>query len=217
MERTIDHQLAEVKQDILNMGIQAELALKSAISGLLSLNEDLLKKVHEHEALINDYQVKIDNSCMMILAQQGPVAKDLRMILSIIKMNTDIERMGDQSVNIAHLAKDIIHRNYKISFGDIEKMSIIAGKMMNLSLESFVKLDTVMAENVLKMDDEVDQFKRDIFKINIQNIKHDINGTETFLDLILVSRNLERIGDHSTNIAEDVIFAMSGKDIRHGF
>jgi phosphate transport system protein len=216
MERTIDNQLLEVKQDILDMGSHVELALKIAIDGLLRQDESVLKSVHDHEIHINDLQLKIDNSCMMILAKQGPVAKDLRMILSIIKMNTDIERMGDQCVNIAYLAKDIIRRGQKFDIGDIEKMSIIASLMVKLSLESFVKLDTTLAEDVMKMDDDVDQYKNVTIKFNIENIKKDVSRTETFLDLILVSRNLERIGDHSTNIAEDVIFASLGKDVRHG-
>lgn len=216
MERTIDSQLLEVKQDILNMGLHAESALKIAIDGLLKNDQSLLSKVHEHEVSINDLQVKIDNSCMMILAKQGPVAKDLRMILSIIKMNTDIERMGDQCVNIAYLTKDIIQRGYKASIGDIDKMSVVVRQMVKLSLESFVSLNTSMAEDVLKMDDEVDSFKNANIKFNVEHIKKDVSGTETFLDLILVSRNLERIGDHATNIAEDVIFASLGKDIRHG-
>lgn len=216
MERTIDNQLLEVKKDILNMGLHAESALKIAIDSLLKNDQSLLSKVHEHEVSINELQLKIDNSCMMILAKQGPVAKDLRMILSIIKMNTDIERMGDQCVNIAYLTKDIILRGYKASIGDIDKMSVVVRQMVKLSLESFVKLNTTMAEDVLKMDDEVDGFKNANIKFNIEHIKKDVTGTETFLDLILVSRNLERIGDHATNIAEDVIFASLGKDIRHG-
>lgn len=220
MERTIDGQLVEVKQDILSMGHHAENALKTAIEGLVTKNLAGLKAVHESEVCINDLQIKIDNSCMMILAKQGPVAKDLRMILSIIKMNTDIERMGDQCVNIAYLTKDILQRGVpatpKDLDKDIEKMSIIVRKMVKLSLESFVTLNATLAESVLAMDDEVDHYKNSLIKHHVQNIKNDVSATETFLDLILISRNLERIGDHATNIAEDVIFATSGKDIRHG-
>ena len=216
MERTIDGQLGEVKQDILSMGHHAEEALKTAIQGLLTKNLSGLKAVHENEVCINELQVKIDNRCMMILAKEGPVARDLRMILSIIKMNTDIERMGDQCVNIAYLTKDIIQRGVPAVPGDIEKMSVVVRQMVKMSLESFVTLNAALAEKVLKMDDEVDHYKNSLIQHHIQNIKNDVNGTETFLDLILISRNLERIGDHATNIAEDVIFATSGKDIRHG-
>lgn len=216
MERTIDSLLVDVKQDILSMGRHVELALRIAIEGLLKQKTSSLSEVHENEVCINELQVKIDNRCMMILAKQGPVAKDLRMILSIIKMNTDLERMGDQCANIAYLTKDIIQRGVPAVPGDIEKMSEVVRQMVKFSLESFVNLDTALAETVLKMDDEVDHFKNSLVKHHIQNIKNDVAGTETFLDLILISRNLERIGDHATNIAEDVIFATSGKDIRHG-
>ncbi len=216
MERTIDSKLVDVKQDILSMGNHAEVALKIAIEGLLKQDVQGLKSVHENEISINDLQVKIDESCMMILAKEGPVAKDLRMILSIIKMNTDIERMGDQCVNIAYLTKDIIQRGHSFNAGDIEKMSTVVRQMVKLSLESFVNLNNSLAESVLKMDDEVDHFKNSIIAHQIQNIKKNAANAETFLDLVLIARNLERIGDHATNIAEDVIFATSGKDIRHG-
>jgi phosphate transport system protein len=216
MERNIDSQLQEVKEDILKMGQYVEKALKTVIECLQAKDRESLKKVHDQEVKVNSLQMKIDTECMMILAKQGPVAKDLRMILSIIKMNTDLERMGDQCVNIAYLTKDILLREKLIEFPEISEMSLVVREMVNESLDSFVNLNTTKAEAVLKMDDQVDNFKNNIIKQNIELMKMNTDMTENYLDFIMIARNLERIGDHATNIAEDVIFATSGKDIRHG-
>ena len=217
MERTIDSQLEEIKKAILEMGGYVEKALATAIEGFLKKDLSLLSSVHEIEKKVNDMQIRIDNLCLNVLAKQGPVAKDLRLILSVIKINTDLERMGDQCVNIAYLGKDISKRGLQnISVTDIETMSHLVRIMVKGSLDSFVKMDSTQAEQILKMDDDVDALKRKVTAQHINTIKSDITLTESCLDIIQVARNLERLGDHSTNIAEDVIFAFTGKDIRHG-
>ena len=217
MERTIDAQLEDLKKAILEMGGFVEKALAIAIDGFLKKDLSLLASVHDIEKHVNDLQVKIDNLCLNILAKQGPVAKDLRLILSVIKINTDLERMGDQCVNIAYIGKDILKRPAQnISFNDIDKMAATVRVMVKGSLDSFVRMDAVAAEKILKMDDEVDNLKNEITGHNVKMIKGDASLTESCLDIIQVARNLERLGDHSTNIAEDVIFAFTGKDIRHG-
>jgi phosphate transport system protein len=217
MERTIDSQLEDLKKTILEMGGFVEKALATAIDGFMKKDLSLLASVHEIEKHVNELQIKIDNLCLNILAKQGPVAKDLRLILSVIKINTDLERMGDQCVNIAYLGKDIIKRPpQNIPVNEIERMATTTRAMVKGSLDSFVRMDAAAAEKILKMDDEVDTLKNEITASNIKMIKADANLTETCLDIIQVARNLERLGDHSTNIAEDVIFAFTGKDIRHG-
>lgn len=217
MERTIDAQLEDLKKTILEMGGFVEKALATAIDGFMKKDLSLLATVHEIENNVNELQIKVDNLCLNILAKQGPVAKDLRLILSVIKINTDLERMGDQCVNIAYLGKDIIKRPpQSIPINEIERMAGAVRAMVKGSLDSFVRMDTVAAEKILKMDDEVDILKNEVTVSNIKMIKGDASLTETCLDIIQVARNLERLGDHSTNIAEDVIFAFTGKDIRHG-
>lgn len=217
MERTIDSQLEELKKTILEMGGFVEKALATAIEGFMKKDLSLLASVHEIEKHVNELQIKIDNLCLNILAKQGPVAKDLRLILSVIKINTDLERMGDQCVNIAYLGKDIIKRPpQNIPVTEIERMATVTRAMVKGSLDSFVRMDAASAEKILKMDDEVDTLKNEVTASNIKMIKADASLTETCLDIIQVARNLERLGDHSTNIAEDVIFAFTGKDIRHG-
>jgi phosphate transport system protein len=216
MERSIDSQLEELKNLMLEMGGQVEKALKTATEGLLKREGKLFQEVHQIETHINDLQIRIDNSCLHVLAKQGPVAKDLRLILSIIKINTDLERMGDQCVNIAHLGRELLERNYKPSTQDIEVMSQNVREMVKGSLDSFVKMDLIAAQKILEMDDQVDQLKNKIYKDSTQRMNLEPEHIQNLMDMILIARNLERLGDHATNIAEDAIFAFSGKDVRHG-
>ena len=216
MERIIDSQLEDLKKLTLEMGGLVEKALASTTNGLLKKELNSLKEVHRIESQINEIQMRIDTACLQVLAKQGPVAGDLRLILSIIKINTDLERMGDQCVNIAHLARELIDRGFSNSLHDIEQMFRCAKDMVKASLDSFVRMDVESAKKVLHMDDQVDEYKKKINTAGIELMKTDAAHLQDHLDFILVARNLERLGDHATNIAEDVIFAFSGKDVRHG-
>lgn len=216
MERIIDSQLEDLKKLMLEMGGQVEKALQITMDGLLKKENRLLQQVHQVETQINELQIKIDNACLQILAMQGPVAKDLRLILSIIKINTDLERMGDQCVNISHLGRELIERGYTSSMQDIESMSLIVRQMVKEALDSFVKMDLQIAQRILKMDDQVDQLKNKINTESIHKMKSEPADIQSLMDKTLIARNLERLGDHATNIAEDVIFAFSGRDVRHG-
>jgi len=215
MDRTIDSQLEDLKNLTVEMGGQVEKALQTVVSGISRRDLQQFSNVHKIEELVNDLQIKIDNACLEVLAKQGPVAKDLRLILSIIKINTDLERMGDQCVNIAHIGREIVERAGNVSFQDTEQMATTVKKMVKAALDSFVKMDVTLARQVLLMDDEVDTLRNKIFSESTSRMKTEPENIENLLDLILIARNLERLGDHSTNIAEDVIFALTGKDIRH--
>lgn len=215
MERTIDSQLEDLKNLTVEMGGQVEKALQTVLMGISRRDVQQFLNVHKIEALINDLQIKIDNSCLEVLAKQGPVAKDLRFILSVIKINTDLERMGDQCVNIAYIGKDVLNRENNISFQDVEVMATTVKNMVKAALDSFVQMSSVLAKNVLVMDDEIDRLKNKVVADAVSRMKTQSEQVENNLDLILIARNLERLGDHSTNIAEDVIFALTGKDIRH--
>jgi phosphate transport system protein len=216
MERIIDSQLEVLKKLMLEMGGQVEKALKIATEGLLKKDSKLIQEVHQIEVHINDLQIKIDDECLKVLAKQGPVAKDLRLILSIIKINTDLERMGDQCVNIAHLSRELLERGFMMSLQDIETMSACVREMVKGALDSFVKMDVKSAQDILKMDDQVDQLKNKVYQDSTLRMKTEPNQIQNLMDIILIARNFERLGDHSTNIAEDVIFAFSGRDVRHG-
>lgn len=216
MERSIDNQLEDLKKLILLMGGQVEKALAHAIAGIMTRNSKEFAEVHEVEKKINEEHIRVDEACLGLLAKQGPVARDLRLILSVIKINTDLERMGDQSVNIAYTGKDYLSRQALPSLSDIVQMSTVARAMVKESLDSFVRGDTEHAKKILLMDDEVDQLKNKVFRDMMAHMKTNSKDVEACLDIILIARNLERLGDHATNIAEDVIFAFTGKDVRHG-
>lgn len=216
MERAIDTQMEDLKKMILLMGGHVEKSLAQATAALLSRDQNLFKEVHEIEKRINEEHIKVDQACMNLLAKQGPVARDLRMIISIIKINNDLERMGDQAVNISYSGRDYLGRNPIRQLNDIQRMSEIAGRMVKGSLDSFVRGDVEKAREILKMDDEIDGLKNKVYQDVMAHMKTASDDVEAGLDLILIARNLERLGDHATNIAEDVIFAFTGKDIRHG-
>ncbi|MBL7670497.1 MAG: phosphate signaling complex protein PhoU [Bdellovibrionaceae bacterium] len=216
MERTIDVQIDELKRLILVMGGHVERALALVSTGLLSRDISRFEKVRDLEDQINADHISVDNVCLNLLAKQGPVAKDLRLILSVIKINTDLERMGDQCMNIAFTGKDYLTRAPISQAETIDLMAVLAKKMVKSSLDSFVRGDVELAKEVLLMDDQVDELKNRIFSILTEHMKKRSQDVEASLDLILIARNLERLGDHATNVAEDVIFAFTGKDVRHG-
>jgi phosphate transport system protein len=215
LERFFDSQLDDLKRLILNMGGHVELALDTAMASLNAKDVNQLAKVHEIEQKINQEHINVDVACTDLLAKQGPVAKDLRLIVSIIKINTDLERMGDQSVNIAYTSKDYLSRGVLPQIQLIHKMGLVVKNIVKESLDCFVKADVDLAKKVLMMDDEIDAFKQQVFDEIVAHMKKNPQDIEAGLDLILIARNLERLGDHATNIAEDVIFAFTGRDVRH--
>lgn len=216
LERALDTQIDEAKRLILIMAGSVELALFEATEALLNRNATKLKNIHQIENKINEDQVKIDECCLNILAKQSPVAKDLRIILSILKINTDLERMGDQCTNIAYTTQDYLSRQELKQVSMISAMSEFVRTMVKKSIDCFVRGDADAAKSILVMDDEVDDLKNQVFRELCLHMKKNPDDVDASLDLILIARNFERLGDHATNIAEDVIFAYTGNDIRHG-
>jgi len=217
MERAFDTQLDDLKRQILMMGGHVEQALTEVMKALAARDGSRFEVIHQIEKHINEAHIEVDNVCLGLIAKNSPVAKDLRLILSIIKINTDLERMGDQSVNIAYIGREYLAREpLPTQAAAIIRMGEIAGRMVKESLDCFVRGDVEHAKKVLLMDDEVDRLRNEIFAELKAHMKTSPTDVEASLDLILVARNLERLGDHATNIAEDVIFAQTGKDIRHG-
>ncbi len=216
MERVLDHQLEDLKRQILVMGGHVERALAEVTSALFNRDRARFQLVHEIEKKINEDHIQVDNSCFSLLAKQSPVAKDLRLILSIVKINTDLERMGDQSVNIAYNGRDYMERRALPQVNEISKLGELVSRMVKESLDCFVRGDTEHAKKILLMDDDVDELRNQLIRSLAEHMKSESQDVEGALDLIAIVRNLERMGDHATNIAEDVIFAQTGLDIRHG-
>jgi phosphate transport system protein len=215
MERHFDSSLRALKEQLVRMAGMVEKAIEHATLALENRDRAQIPLVHEIERKINEAHMAVDDACVKLLALQQPLAADLRLIVAAIKINTDLERMGDQSVNIASNADRYIGAEPLKPLVDLPVMFAEARAMVRETIDSFVRTDANLARAVLKRDDVVDGLKNKIFRDVLEHIKERPAEIEQGLNLILIARNLERIGDHATNIAEDVIFAISGEDVRH--
>jgi len=216
MHRQFEEELKDLKEQILRMGGHVEQAVELATQALIQRQPSMFKQVHDLEAKINREHMEVDESCLQLLARQSPLAADLRLVIAVLKISTDLERMGDQAVNISYNAKDYLECEPIKELVDIPRMASEVRVMVRESLDAFVKQDRGMAEAVLLKDDVVDELKDKVFHELVEYMSKNPTNIEPALDLILIARNLERLGDHATNIAEDVIFAVTGDDIRHG-
>lgn len=216
MHRHFEDELKNLKEQILTMGGHVETAVEAATQALIQRKPEMFKKVYDLEAKINREHIEVDEVCLQLLARQSPMAADLRLVIAVLKISTDLERMGDQAMNIAYNAKDYMEDEPIKELVDIPKMAAEVRSMVRDCLDAFVRQDSELANNVLKRDDIVDGLKDKIFQDLIMFMTNNSSRIEQALDLILIARNLERLGDHATNIAEDVIFAVTGNDIRHG-
>lgn len=216
MRRNIDPGLAELKQHLVRMAGFVESAIERVTQAWQQRSIDKLKEVYAIENNVNAAHMQIDADCLRLLATQQPLASDLRLIIATIKMNNDFERMVDQTVNIGHnLEYYLKSEDMKLDVSDIEKMASEVKSMVRTAIDAFVSQNEIMARAVIRTDDTVDDLKDQIFKTVLEYLKSHPQTIEQGLNVILIARNLERIGDHATNIAEDVIFSCSGQDIRH--
>lgn len=216
MERHFESEFRKLKEQILAMGGAVERAIEEATRALIDRKPEDFHKVHELEKVINLSHIQVDESCLNLLAKQSPLATDLRLVVAVLKINTDLERMGDQAVNISHNGLRYIQEPPLKPLIDIPRMADEARLMVREALDAFVTQNEELARDVLSRDDSVDALKNQIFRELLTYMMSDPKSIERALNLILIARNLERIGDHATNIAEDVIFAITGEDIRHG-
>ena len=216
MQRHFDQEFSTLKDKILAMGDDVQLAVDFAIQGLIDRNEEAFKQVHEIEKRINTFHREVDEYCLKLLARQSPLAANLRLVFSVVKINADLERMGDQAVNIAYNGSHYLKVPPLKPLVDLPKMGAEVKLMVRDALEAFVTQNIELANKVLAYDDVVDGLKDKIFKDLCAIMKTDTTIIEPALNLILIARNLERLGDHATNIAEEAIFDASGQDVRHG-
>jgi len=218
VERQVPHfreELDALQGRLLEMGGLAEERVRAAIQGLVTRDPALFEKVLLGDEPINQLHIEVDNRCFRLLALHQPMATDLRAIVAAVKINTDLERVGDLAVNIAEAGTRYISHPPVKKLIDIPQMGDIAQAMLRDALDAFVKRDTRLAHEVLNEDDRLDSLKTQVFRDLLTYMLKDQSTVEPALDLILVSRHLERIGDHATNIAEDVIFMVSALDVRH--
>ena len=218
LQSKLDERLNYIKSLVLDMGGLVEKTISDSGAGLLKdkSNNQFLEKLQKREEKINTFHLKIARSCFKNLAREGPVARDLRLILAIINANTDLERMGDLAFNIAAKAQ-VLQRDplLETSFKLFEKMFLQVIKMTHESLSAFVEGDEKLAHEILFQDDIVDHIRDDIRSHVEQICSANVQVIKPCIDLITIAGDLERIADHVTNIAEEVIFLETGDDIRH--
>jgi phosphate transport system protein len=208
-------ELEQLKAKLLEMSALVESAVYRSVQGVVEKNEELARQVLKNESRINQLEIEIDDMAISILALQAPLATDLRLVTAAIKINNDLERMGDLSVSIAQSALALIQEPMIRPLIDIPHIAGLAQGMVRKALDAFVNRDPELARSVLASDDAVDNMRTASYHELISFMETNPQQIPQALYLLSVVRNLERIADHSTNIAEDVLFLVKGIDVRH--
>jgi phosphate transport system protein len=209
--------LDELREKLLKMGGMAEQGVDRACQAYRERDLTLCHRVLENESLINAAEREIDGIALDLLAMQQPMAIDLRFILAVVKINADLERVGDQAVNIAERVMDMVELPPAELPVDVPRLASAASAMVQRALESFIEGKAELAQAVLEMDNVVDRMRDEAFISLVKTMNQNPAVTRQALDALLIARNLERVADHATNIAEDVIFWVRGADVRHSF
>ena len=216
MSLHLQRDVEKLKKEILKLGTMVETAINNAILALNNREISYVDEVLKNEEFINDMEVKIEEDCLKILALHQPVAGDLRFIVVALKVNNDLQRMGDFAKNIAKRARDLMQEEPMATLpAFVNDLPDLVRTMVRNSLDALVKLDVELAQEVIDMDDKVDEINRAMYDEVTKVAKENPDRTEVAISLLSTSRYMERIGDLSTNIAEDVIFMVDGKVVRH--
>lgn len=216
MERHFDEDLKVLKERLLRMGNLAEEMVRTAVEALKVRDESLARQVFGDEEKINQLHIEVDELCLSLLALHQPMAVDLRLITAVMRINADLERVGDLAVNMCQTACYYLFKQSPVpEMGMILPMAEIAQRMLKESLEAFFHRDVRLAQSVLAQEEKQDRLKAGTLDKLIPLIRQNPSYGKQFVEIILISKNLERIADHATNIAEDAIFMVLGKDIRH--
>lgn len=215
MQRHFDEELKNLSQELLKMGGLVEEAISRSVKALVDRDQALSEQILKSDDAINMMEVEIEDMCLKFLALHQPAGSDLRFITMVLKIVNDLERMGDQAVNIAERTLDLLKQPLLKPLIDIPRMATLAQKMVKDSLDAFVNRDAKLARSVCQRDDEVDNLNDQIFRELLTYMMEDSTKITRAVDLILIGRNLERVADHATNIGEDVIYLVDGKTIKH--
>ncbi|HUF11899.1 MAG TPA: phosphate signaling complex protein PhoU [Longimicrobiales bacterium] len=213
--RHFQEELDRLKATLLEMANLAEQSVQLAIDALESRDADKAAAVVEADNDIDALELRIDEMVTQLLALQAPVAGDLRLIIMGLKISNDLERVGDHAVNIANAVRYLVESPPGRTMPEIEEMVRLATTMLNDSLDSFVRRDSALARDIRERDDRVDELHENVFRILLTHMMEDPRRIGPGMDMLLVSRNLERIADLATNIAEDVVFMVEGRQIKH--
>lgn len=213
MRNRFDSELENLNNELIKMGALVEYAIQNAVKALETQDGELARKAIEFDEEVDNMEKEIETHCLKLLLQQQPVAKDLRLISTALKMITDMERIGDQAADVADITLRYEHEAYKLDMMNITKMAEATIKMVHESIDAFVAKDLELADAVVAYDDVVDELFVEIRNELIEIIRNDVTAGEQTMDLFMVAKYLERIGDHATNIAEWVRFSITGKHL----
>jgi phosphate transport system protein len=214
-DKKYEEDLKKLREDILTMGGLVEDQIQKAVNSLVERDSELAESVIERDREVNQFDVDIDDLCIRLLALHQPAARDLRFITTALKITTDLERIGDMAVNVCERALELSCEPQLKPYIDIPRMAQVSQRMIRESLDAFVREDTDLALKVCKDDAEVDDLNSQIFREGISFMIEDPHTISRVMKIGFVSKYLERIADHATNIAEMVIFMVKGKSIRH--
>ncbi|MCK4448790.1 MAG: phosphate signaling complex protein PhoU [Candidatus Marinimicrobia bacterium] len=215
MTKHFQTEIEKLKRRVLSLGAIVEESIAKAISSLINRNVELAKKVIQNDSVVDKIEVEVEEECLKILALYQPVAGDLRFVIAVLKMNNDLERMGDLAANIAKRAIKISKLGQLTLPKDLPIMVEKVQNMVKCSIDSLINRDANMARKVCASDDEVDDFRRTLRNQIKKEIKKHPENVEELTELSSVFRHLERLGDMATNVAEDVIYMVEGEIIRH--
>jgi phosphate transport system protein len=215
MERTLDRDLHQIRQSLLRMAGTVEEMVARATQSLLDRNGDFWRAVVRQDREVDRMEIDIDEACHSVLLRRQPAAVDLRFLVAVMKINSDLERIGDSAVNIAHSVEPLLEQPPLDTGVDLPLLSQRVQEMVRDSLDAFVRKDARLAWAVLAGDDTIDDLYKQIFRELLTAMVEDPRTVTRALHLLLIARNFERIADHATNIAEDVIYYVEGRDVRH--
>ncbi|MBU1054362.1 MAG: phosphate signaling complex protein PhoU [Proteobacteria bacterium] len=216
MTKRFEKELEKIKKLILSLGAMAEEEFRMAVKAIELKDAEIAQKIIKNDYKIDDMEVEIEEECLKVLALHQPVAVDLRFIVAVIKINNDLERIGDEAVNIAERVESLAKRKSTSYYYDYSTMSAKVETMLKMSLDALVNLDIDIAFKVLTKDDEVDAIQSEVYRITKQALQKNNDDVAYLINQFLISRHLERIADHATNIAEEVIYLVEGEIVRHG-
>lgn len=214
-QRHFHDELSQLKVRLLTMSSEAEAAVQLAVEALLERSAEKAERVIKGDQVIDLMEVEVEEQCLSLLALQQPMAKDLRLLVAGIKIANDLERVGDHAVNIAQSADRLAKHRPITPEPEIFEMARLAREMLSDALEAFVRDDANAGRAICLRDDKVDALNRSMFRILLTHMMEDPHSIGSGLELLLVSRNLERIADLATNVGEDVVFLVEGKSIKH--
>jgi phosphate transport system protein len=217
MERPFHHRLDELKSELLKMGGAVEESIAQATQALVDRDEALIQVVLEGGKRIDEWEVHVEEQCIKLLTLQHPVASDLRLVATVMKINYDLERINDQAVNMVQRAQVLNTMPLLKPLIDIPRMAELAQSMVKDALDAFVQRRVDLARQVCQRDEQIDQLRDQVFRelLTYLHLMHQPDTVDRAIHLILVSRHLERIGDHASNIAENVAFLVEGRIVRH--